>query len=230
MDPNSVRWWQAIPYAAISVALALACGSQGAIGVVILTLTLGALWLALIVRYKARRLAHVSAERASGDSVMATNAVIALAPGLVVAVLVISTGLASELRPRAAAWTLTLPMLAILASSLLDWYALLPFRDGIEGLPACRVDAVTLTRRRRFTKLWIAHRLMCESLLAGALLASALILIGHYTRNLGVAGEIASVMGAAGIAVGIAWKRWIIGGLRFCLRQGPALGSWSAVR
>lgn len=76
------------------------------------------------------------------------------------------------------------PLLAILLSAV-DWYVILPFRDGVTGLPACRINAVPLSDRRRYTKLWIAHRLLCELSIAISLGVAGILLVHHYARSLG---------------------------------------------
>jgi len=72
----------------------------------------------------------------------------------------------------------------------------------------------------------VAHRLGCEMSIAASLIVAVVLLLAHYARNFD---EIITIVGALGIPAAlvlVAGKRWFLGGLRFCLRQGPALGNW----
>jgi hypothetical protein len=128
---------------------------------------------------------------------MKVNAALGLLIPLLLAILLAAFDLGPSLHPAAAA--LSVPLLAILFSSAVDWYVILPFRDGLVGLPACRVGEVDLATRRRYTKLWVAHRLGCEMSIAASLVVVVVLLLAHYTRNLD---EIITIVGALGIPGG----------------------------
>lgn len=226
MDPMTVRWFQAAPNACVASIVAWLFGPAGALGIVLLTLVGVLFWFGLIARYLRRR-SEVSEHRLEGDRVMLENVPLAFAGPLASGVVAFAVGLHPIVEPSSAAWTISLPLLAILSSSVVDWYVVLPFRDGIEGLPACRVEEVPVALRRRITKLWVAHRLVCELAITAALLATAFLVASHYTEDLSAVMGAVSFLGGVGVAVGLAWKRWVMGGLRFTLRQGPAVGNWT---
>ncbi|MBN1608854.1 MAG: hypothetical protein JW940_19665 [Polyangiaceae bacterium] len=157
---------------------------------------------------------------------MQLNAWLAFGTPVAVAAIAVKLALPAVIEPEWTSGFLAAPLLGILLSSAIDWYVILPFRDGVEGLPACRIDRVSVQARRRYTKLWVAHRLACEVLIAGALLVAAWGVISHYTGEPGAVLSVISFLGGASAVISVAWRRWVLGGLRFCLRQGPALGAW----
>jgi hypothetical protein len=226
VDPHSVRLWQVWPWVGASLVLALLFGQEGALCVALASAVAALVWAGLVARYRRGCNNWVSAERREGDRVMDLNALLALGPALVLACAVAAAGLDPVLDPVWTAFALSLPLLCILTSSAIDWYVILPFRDGVVGLPVCRLDSVSLVVRRRYTKLWVAHRLLCEMSIAGSLLAAAILLTHHYAHDLGPIVTIVGALGSSAAAARVAWDRWILGGLRFCLRQGPALGNW----
>jgi hypothetical protein len=226
MDPAIIRIWQSAIWVTACLLPALLFGREGAELVALACFVVGACWSWLLWRYERERQDVISDERAEGDLAMKVNGVFGLLIPLLLAALVAAFDLGPLLRPAGVAAALSVPMPAILLSSAVDWYVILPFRDGIVGLPACRVDEVPLSTRRRYTKLWVAHRLACEMSIAAALIVAVLLLLAHYTKSFD---EIITIVGALGIPAAlllVAGKRWFLGGLRFCLRQGPALGNW----
>jgi hypothetical protein len=206
--------------------LALVFGREGALCVALLSALAALAWALLIDRYRQRRNEVVSTERAKEDRVMDLNGALALGPSIALPCLIAAAGLGPVVEPAWTAVPLSLPLLAILVSSAVDWYVILPFRDGIAGLPVCRIDAVGLRSRRRYTKLWVAHRLICELTIATSLLVAGVLVVDHYAHNLGPIVTIVAALGISATAARLAWDRWVMGGLRFCLRQGPALGNW----
>jgi hypothetical protein len=226
MDPSMIRIWQAAVWVLACLLPALLFGQEGAELVALSTFAAGVCWVGLFGRYERNRHDMISDERAEGDMAMKVNAVLGLLIPLLLAILVAAFDLGPLLHPAGVAAALSVPLLAILVSSAIDWYVILPFRDGLVGLPACRVEEVDLTTRRRYTKLWVAHRLGCEMSIAASLIVAVVLLLAHYARNFD---EIITIVGALGIPAAlvlVAGKRWFLGGLRFCLRQGPALGNW----
>ena len=161
---------------------------------------------------------------------MRGNALIAFGASILGAAVASSLDLGEALGPAWAGWALAVPLPAILLSSAVDWYVVLAFRDGVEGVPACRLEEVGLARRRRYTKVWVAHRLACEAAIAVALVLAAVGISRNYSANLEEIGQAVGFLGGVGIVVALLARRWILGGLRFCLRQGPALANWVSGR
>ncbi len=226
MDPTMIRVWQATVWVAACLLPALLFGREGAELVALSCFVVGACWTWLLWRYEGGRKEVISDERAEGDMGMKVNGVLGLLIPLLLAALVAAFDFRPLLHPAGVAAALSSAMLAILLSSAVDWYVILPFRDGIVGLPACRVDEVDLSTRRRYTKLWVAHRLACELSITAALIVALVLLLAHYVGNFE---KIITIVGALGIPAAlllVAGKRWFLGGLRFCLAQGPALGNW----
>jgi hypothetical protein len=228
MDPYTVRLWQVCSPIAVSLALSLLFGREGAICAALAVATTALAWVLLVDRYRRKRNSRVSPQRQEGDRIMDTNGLAGLAPSLLLACVVAAAGLDPLVEPVWTAIPLSVPLLAVLLSSAIDWYVILPFRDGVVGLPVCRIDAVRLSDRRRYTKLWVAHRLICELWIAVSLLVAGILLVHHYAHSLGPIVTVAGALGISAAAARLAWDRWIMGGLRFCLRQGPALGNWVA--
>lgn len=226
MDPHMVRLWQVWPCIAAALLISLLFGRVGALCAALAAAIAALGWVALSDRYHRRRNEQVSGKRAEDDRVMKSNGVLALAPSLFLACSVAAVGIDPVVEPVWTAVPLSIPLLAILLSSAIDWYVILPFRDGVVGLPACRIDAVLLSDRRRYTKLWVAHRLICELSIAVSLLCVVALLTRHYLHDLAPIVTVAGALGITAAAGKLAWDRWGMGGLRFCLRQGPALGNW----
>lgn len=228
MDPQVVRLWQVWPCVAASLVLSLLFGRLGALCTALAVAVSALTWAVLVDRYRRRRNDWVSAERQRRDRAMDENGLLALVPSLGLAGIVAAIGLDPLIEPGWTALPLSIPLLAILVSSAIDWYVVLPFRDGVCGFPACRIDSVPLRDRRRYTTIWVAHRLICELSIAASLLCAAILLTHRYAHDLGPLVTIASALGITVATGRVAWDRWMMGGLRFCLRQGPALGSWVA--
>lgn len=228
MDPDSVRLWQVWPWVAVSLALSLLFGRRGALCVALTSAVAALAWALLVDRYRRLQNAWVSPDRRAGDRLMEGNGLLAFGLSIAPACAVATFALDPLLKPEWTAIPLSLPLLAILLSSAVDWFVILPFRDGCAGLPACRAADVELRVRRRYTKLWVAHRLICELSIAVALLVAMVLLVQHYAHDLEPIITVVSALGISAAAVKVAWDRWVLGGLRFCLRQGPALGNWVA--
>lgn len=221
-----IRIWQSAIWVSACLLPALLFGREGAELVALSCFVAGTCWTWLLWRYEGKRNDVISAERADGDMAMKVNGVLGLLIPLLLAVLVAAFDLGPLLRPAGVAAALSVPMLAILLSSAVDWYVILPFRDGVVGWPACQVDEVDLPTRRRYTKLWVAHRLACEMSIAATLAVAVVLLLAQYVGNFE---EVVTIVGALGIPAAlllVAGKRWFLGGLRFCLAQGPAVGDW----
>jgi hypothetical protein len=228
VDPYIVWLWQVCPWVGASLLMAMLFGRVGALCVALSSGLAALVWVLLADRYRRGRNEVVSDERQRGDRVMDANGLLALGLSLGLAVAVAAVGLDPVVEPVWGAIPLSIPLLSILISSAIDWYVILPFRDGVTGFPACRIEDVELSARRRCTKLWIAHRLICEISIAVSLLVAGILLVNHYAHNLEPFITVAGALGISAAAARVAWDRWVLGGLRFCLRQGPALGNWVA--
>jgi len=132
---------------------------------------------------------------------------------------------------------------AILTSSMIDWYLILPFVFGLFGR-AIWVDTQLLGedervreqhRRRRYAQLWVFHRGVCELLVFSSvafLLAIALVAIGNALssdKTLPVAIE---SLGGAAIGIGIFGYlgERLRGALSFVLSGPVRLGDWVEAR
>jgi hypothetical protein len=228
MDPNLVRLWQVWLWIGACLVPALLFGRLGALLVALATAVTALCWALLARHYRYRHNRWVSPERLEGDKMMDVNGLLAFGTSIAFACAVAALGLEPVLEPAWTAVPCSLPLLTILLSSAVDWYVILPFRDGIAGLPACRIDEVGVQARRRYTKLWVAHRLICELSIGASLLAVGVLLINHYAHGLEPIVTIAGALGISAAGAQVAWDRWVLGGLRFCMRQGPALGNWVA--
>lgn len=238
MSPKTVRHLQALPSAVLVSGLAVLFGALGALGVLVIYAVTTVVWVLLARSYDDARQRQESStsERTSvlrrrGDRVMRGNALIAIAPPTLVGLVVFLLDATPIVHPAGGAWFLAAALPLILLSSAIDWYVILPFRDGITAHPCCYADPETIGDRRFHTKLWVAHRLTCEVALAAVLVGATLVILDHYVRQgLSLADHLAGLGGGAALILVIAGRRWIQGGLAFCLDQGPALGNWVSGR
>ena len=97
---------------------------------------------------------------------------------------------------------------SIFTSSLVDWYFILPFVNGVFGPPIWERDMARLStdRRRRYAKYWVAHRGLCEVVvyLSFALaLSIVFVAVGNaVSHDKTLPGAIES-LGGAGIAFAV---------------------------
>lgn len=238
MNPKIVRHLQALPSAVLGAGVAALFGDYGAVGVLVVYAVTTLAWVLLARAYNDARQRHESSSseqasdlRLQGDRIMRGNALIAIAPSALVALVALSLDATPIVRPAGGAWFLAAALPLILISSAIDWYLILPFRDGITAHPSCYAEPATIRERRFHTKLWVAHRLTCEVGLAVVLVGAVLVILNHYVKHgLSLADHLAGLGGGAALILAIAGRRWIKGGLSFCLDQGPALGNWVSGR
>src|SRR5689334_17384458 len=121
MDPYTVRLWQAAPWVAVSLLLALVFGRQGALCVGLISAVTALAWVLLVDRYRRRRNTWISAEREAGDKVMDANGLLAFGFSILLTCSVAAFGLEPLLEPEWTAIPLSLPLLGILLSSAIDW-------------------------------------------------------------------------------------------------------------
>lgn len=140
----------------------------------------------------------------------------------------------------AATWgavLLVLMPVAILASSMVDWYLILPFVHGRFRWPAVWVDDQLLlppVRRRRYAKYWIVHRALCEMTVAfsGALLlAIVFVAVGNAVSRDQTLPTAIESLGGSGIAFALValFGPRIAAAIGYMLDQSAGLGEWVAV-
>ncbi len=120
---------------------------------------------------------------------------------------------------------------AILTSSMIDWYLMLPFVLGLFGPPSWTDDESEVRRRRWYAQVWVFHRGGCELLAftsVALLLAIGLVALGNAVssdRTLPAAFE---SLGGAGIAFGLLHylSSRIRDALEFMQSATVGLGMW----
>lgn len=114
--------------------------------------------------------------RVALDRLVALEVFGAFVPPLVVFALV-ETGVAPRLEVESS-WaaviaTIAGVMVVCFVSSLVDWYYVLPRRDGLVGAPPCK--APRQNRWQRVTWFWSAHRLVAALVVVGAVYGIAIV-------------------------------------------------------
>jgi hypothetical protein len=237
---------QAVLLAVCSSLAAIVSGGHlaGFANVVVLGIGI-AVWLGFAAAYRWRAKGRQDDERRRFDRRAACFGVLGYGVPLAVSlVLWLTPGFDGVLVHTAAgafcAVLLTVLWGAMLTSSMVDWYYILPLVFGLIGPPIWMTDAEAArvgrgelgdTRRRRIAQVWIFHRGVCEILVFSCVaffLAVVLVAAGNALASdptlptafeaLGGAGAAVSVLGYAGPRVG--------GGLRFMLSTTVGLGEW----
>jgi hypothetical protein len=123
---------------------------------------------------------------------------------------------------------------AILASSMVDWYLILPFVDGLFGRAVWQDDDTWMTtkRRRGYAKIWVGHRIACEILvfMSLALVVSIVfVAVGNAVssdKTLPVAIE---SLGGSGIAFALLTFLGprVRDSVNYVLAQNAGLGTWA---
>lgn len=223
MEPITVRYVQVLPWLGISVLVAVLFGRSGATAVVVVTAVAAAVWGALALAYGRRRHRLVSVDRSRGDLRMAVNGALAFPAPLAVALALLIAGLEPLVEPGWCGWLLATPLALVLVSSAIDWYVILPFRDGVVGDPVCIGEDED--RRRRYTRAWVIHRALCEIGLAATVTLGAVEIALHYFPDGSeTLQNVVAFLGGIVIVLPLL-KRWHAC-LQFCLDQGPVLGAW----
>jgi hypothetical protein len=205
-------------------------------------LTLGAVvgsWLA--IRYRLKRVGHRSRARAAEDRAMAGCLVVGLLIplGCCWSAVAIGSGNAPFTPPThgsaaiAISCCLLLIPLSILVSSAVDWYLIRPFREGLDGPPACQRNVSEPKRTRAYARYWILHRGICEFIVYGSLCGivaftySAVLL----TASDPVVNGAVSLLGLGGVAWAYTKMRPLAEhAVNYARFPGPGLGSWAVGR
>lgn len=197
---------------AIVVGLAgLTCGHACGFALVVIV-GLGAVgWAALALHYRLRVGERRDALRRGHDRRALASALVGFGVPLAVGIwawqtpsfdgLILHTGAAAF-----GAALVAVVFTAILTSSMIDWYLVLPFVLGLFGPPTWTHDETQRDRRRWYAQIWVFHRGCCELLVftsVALLLAIGLVALGNAVssdRTLPAAFE---SLGGAGIAFGV---------------------------
>jgi hypothetical protein len=244
MDAKFFVPMQSLLVLAAVIAVSLACGQHAAAGMLI-TVGIGTLvWVALAVPYAVRVHGRRDSERRDEDRRAFVAGVVGLlVPAGIGAALLVSPGSNGLLFSSTAATftgvALVVIPVAALASSMVDRYLILPYCYGAFGDPVWNVpprdeeaQKAAFTPRRRYAKLWVAHRVVCEVLcyFSLALIISVLfVAVGNavsHERTLPIAIE---SLGGAGIAFTvIAYLRPRAGaGWDYVMAESAGLGTWA---
>lgn len=138
---------------------------------------------------------------------------------------------------QAAAWAIvsvSIATTAILASSMVDWYLILPFLYGVTG-PAPWTDdpALTPRQRRMYAKVWVAHRGLCEIavfICIALLLAIVFVAVGNAVADDGTLPGAIESLGGAGIAfsvLGFLGPR-VRHAFNYVMAPSAGLGTWAS--
>lgn len=207
---------QAILLAVAGIVAALICGHKAGFAMTVIVGAGVMLWLGLLIPYRLR-VATRDATRRDLDRVAMRNALvgfaIAIAAGIVVWQNPSLHGL--WLHSGAAAFgaaLVTLIFTAILTSSMVDWYLILPWAFGLFNgcSPIWMTDDeaqdLDKERRRRFAQVWVFHRGVCELVVFSSiavLLAIGVVALGNAVSSDKTLPTAFEALGGAGIAVGI---------------------------
>jgi hypothetical protein len=234
---------QAILLALFASAAAIACGHKtGFANVVVLGAGI-ATWLGFAAAYLMRAEGR-DADRRRMDRRAAAFAALGFGVPLAVSIVLWRTPQwdGALLHSGAAAFVaalVTLFFTAIVASSMVDWYYVLPTAFGLIGSPIWLTDEEAEARgkplgddrRRHVAQIWVFHRGVCELLTLSALalaLASGLVALGHAVSDDKTLPSAFESLGGAGIAFGIFGYLGprLRGALDFVLSTPVGLGMW----
>jgi hypothetical protein len=231
---------RASPPSSASIAAVL-CGHRcGLPNLIVLGITI-VLWLGLLAGYAWQARGRRDPSRTALDHRAAVSATAGFGvPFIVSAVLWRSSGFDGLVfTTDAAAFCavlFTVFFAAILASSMVDWYYVLPKALGVTGPPIWLTNTeaggdLGKERRRNIAQVWIFHRGVCELLTLScvALLAAILLVAaGHALSGDHTLPAAIEALGGSGIAVGILQYLGprLRDGLNFVLSSPVGLGMW----
>lgn len=199
-------------------------------------------WLVLLVSYRIRSRQHRRADnpdRRGGDRRAALSGVLGLLVPLVASIAVTQVEFDGALFDSVAA-TFTavcfcVGFVAILVSSMVDWYLILPFVDGLLGRPiwATNDEWLTAKRRRAYAKFWVAHRIACETFVYMALalvLSIVFVAVGNAVSSDNTLPVAIESLGGSGIAFALLTFLGprIRDSVNYILGQNAGLGAWAA--
>jgi len=237
MDPRVPVPTQAALLAVVVGLAAFACGHDCGFALVVIVGLGAAGWVALALHYRLRA-GERDDDRQRRDRRALVAALLGYGVPLGVAIwtwrtpsfdgLLLHTGAAAF-----GAALVALLFTAILTSSMIDWYLVLPFVLGLFGPPSWTEDETQRDRRRWYAQIWVFHRGSCELLAftcVALLLAIGVVAIGNAVssdRTLPAAFE---SLGGAGIAFGVfGYLRTRLGpALDYMLSAPVGLGWWVA--
>jgi hypothetical protein len=244
MDAKVFVPMQSLLVLAAVIAVSLACGHAAGVGMLV-TVGVGALvWVAFAVSYAVRVHGRRDTERREEDRrALAAGVLGLLIPAGIAAGMSASPGFKGLLFSSTAATftgvALVVIPVAALASSMVDRYLILPYCYGAFGEPVWSLpprdeeaQKSAFIPRRRYAKIWVAHRVVCEVLcyFSLALIISVLfVAVGNavsHERTLPVAIE---SLGGAGIAFTVlAYLRPRAGaGWDYVMAESAGLGTWA---
>jgi hypothetical protein len=227
---------QAVFVPVVVAAVALACGHRAGLALLI-TVGVGIIvWLGFAIPYAVRVRTRDDERRKEDRRALAAGVFGLLVPAAIAATVWRSPGFHGLLfSTQAAAFAgvaFTVIPVAILASSMVDRYLILPYCYGAFGEPVWvpTTDRIPF-ERRRYAKIWIAHRMICETLcyVAVALVISIIfVAIGNavsHEHTLPVALESLS---GSGIAVGVLAYLGprVKSGWDYMMADNAGLGTW----
>jgi hypothetical protein len=169
MNPFVIRYQATVTLIALSAAGILGYRVLVAVlcGVIVTTL------IVLRLQYNTRLNAHSGQGRGKDLAVTMAGGACAAVPALVTA-LAEQAGFVSDSSPtiiRVLAVALAATTTAIVLSSLVDWFVVLPWLEGRTHAAPWQPEGDALTARRRLTRLWLAHRLSAVLVMSLAMVA-----------------------------------------------------------
>jgi hypothetical protein len=229
---------QGLLVAVIGPLAALICGPEAA-QPVFWVLVVGIVgWLALLTQYSVRSKGRRTPWRRGEDQKVAALTSFAFGIGIIVTMAVWwfagqDFGPASNSTASFTATLITIALVAIYVSSLIDWYVIVPFVFGFVGLPIWVLDKSgrAESARRRHTMIWVVHRGLCElvSLSCFALiLAIGMVALVNLFASNGTLPTAIESLGGAGIAFAVIGYRGpeMKGAIEFALSGPIGLGTW----
>jgi hypothetical protein len=227
---------QALSTPLIVLAVVAACGERAALGLLVVAGVGAIVWLACAAQYAIRRSA--AAGDHDGDArALATGLVGLLVPVAGMAAIWQTSSFTGLLfSSEAAAFggvALAVIPVAILTSSMMDHYVILPFCYGQFGPPIWSMGTEpSEDRRRRYAKVWVAHRTICEiccyvalAILLAIIFVAAGNVVSH-ERVLAVALESLGGSGVAFTVLAYLGPR-VRDGWNYMLAESAGLGTWA---
>lgn len=221
----------------IALVLAL-CGDRAAPGLTVVTALGVVVWLGVAVPYAVRRDGPLTDIENAGRRTWAAVLIGVVFPFLIALVVWRATSFGGVLfATEAAAFAgvaFALIPVAMLASSMVDRYLILPYCYGLFG-PAIwsedMSDGNPVKRRRELAKVWVAHRVICEICCYFALavfLAIAFVAAGNAVSNERTLAVALESLGGAGVAFSVLAYLGprVRDGWNYMLAQNAGLGMW----
>jgi hypothetical protein len=233
---------QAILLAVVGIAAAVICGHKAGFAITAIVCAGVMLWVGLALPYRLRVREPRDVSRRELDRLAFRSALLGFLSVLLAGVviwqeprfhgLLLSSGAAAF-----GAALVVLIFTAILTSSMVDWYLILPWAFGLfrgcspiweTGDEAPDLDK---DRRRWFAQVWVFHRGICELVVftsIALLLAIGLVALGNALSSDKTLPTAFESLGGAGVAVGIFGYLGprLRYGMNFMLAGPLGLGAW----